>query len=191
MAGDGVERELWERFARQHTPGRVSFLGHIQNTSDLADLLANVDAFVHPNPREPFGIAPLEAMASGVPLIAPDSGGIASYANHENAWVTQANVESFTQAVETVFANEPERRRRLENALRTAQEHSWERATGAFLDLYSDLHRAAINNSSAILRPSFTSTPAQGLGLACFRGASQGAERIFQIASSFFPRARS
>ena len=36
----------------------------------LADYCASCDVFVHPNPREPFGIGPLEAMASGAAPIA-------------------------------------------------------------------------------------------------------------------------
>ena len=47
----------------------------------LADLFTDGDLFVHPNPREPFGIAPLEAMAAGLPVVAPDRGGVTSYAN--------------------------------------------------------------------------------------------------------------
>ncbi len=43
----------------------VTYLGHEADRRRLADLYANVDVFLHPNPREPFGIAPLEAMASG------------------------------------------------------------------------------------------------------------------------------
>ncbi len=37
----------------------------------MAELLANTDVFIHPNPREPFGITPLEAMCSELPLWRP------------------------------------------------------------------------------------------------------------------------
>ncbi|MGO8818171.1 MAG: glycosyltransferase [Terriglobia bacterium] len=37
----------------------------------MAELLANSDAFIHPNPHEPFGITPLEAMCSELPVVAP------------------------------------------------------------------------------------------------------------------------
>jgi alpha-1,6-mannosyltransferase len=51
-------------------------LGYIADRELLADILANCDVFLHPNPHEPFGIAPLEAMASRLALVAPDSGGV-------------------------------------------------------------------------------------------------------------------
>jgi glycosyltransferase involved in cell wall biosynthesis len=63
VAGDGVMRSTFEQICTQKVPGRVTFLGHIRGRDELAGLYANADIFVHPNPREPFGIAPLEAMA--------------------------------------------------------------------------------------------------------------------------------
>jgi glycosyltransferase involved in cell wall biosynthesis len=45
-------------------PGRSVFLGHCQR-EELRALYHAADIFLHPNPREPFGIAPLEAMAAG------------------------------------------------------------------------------------------------------------------------------
>ncbi len=61
----------------------------------MAEIYANADAFVHPNPREPFGIAPLEAMAAGLPVIAPNSGGLTAYANLANAWLTNPTPDRF------------------------------------------------------------------------------------------------
>jgi alpha-1,6-mannosyltransferase len=85
IAGTGNLRSSLEAEASQKCPGFLRFLGHIGDRQQLADLYANCDAFIHPNPSEPFGIAPLEAMASGLPLIAPNSGGLTTYANTENA----------------------------------------------------------------------------------------------------------
>ena len=68
-------------------------LGHLDKEL-LADYYANADVFVHPNPKEPFGIAPLEAMASGVPVVAPNSGGILSYATDENIWMRSRQVKT-------------------------------------------------------------------------------------------------
>ncbi len=67
------------------------FYGHVGARETLARLYASCDVFVHPNPREPFGIGPLEAMASGVPLVAPAAGGLLSYANDTNAWLAGAH----------------------------------------------------------------------------------------------------
>lgn len=52
--------------------------------SDIAELCKTADCFVHPSVREGLGIAPLEAMASGLPLISAAINGIKDY--------TEANV---------------------------------------------------------------------------------------------------
>ena len=45
---------------------------------DVDEQLAQADLLVHLCPEEPFGLAILEAMAAGVPVVAPDSGGAGS-----------------------------------------------------------------------------------------------------------------
>jgi len=184
VAGDGIERKHWEEFCQRRAPGHAMFLGHVTDPKEFADLLANADAFIHPNPREPFGIAPLEAMASGLPLIAPNTGGVSSYAGRENAWVAKADVESFASAIEEMLDNETERMIRAKNALQTAEQYRWEKVAASFLDLYADLHKTKINLGGAIPAPAFSSTAARSLRMAWLRGVSQSAERIFRLTSA-------
>lgn len=53
--------------------GRISFVGA---RDDVPDLLASMDLFFLPTRAEPFGIAVIEAMAAGVPVVATRVGGI-------------------------------------------------------------------------------------------------------------------
>jgi alpha-1,6-mannosyltransferase len=121
-------------------PGRVRFLGHIHEREALADLLANCDVFIHPNPREPFGIAPLEAMASGLPLVAPSSGGLLAYANSRNCWLAPATGKGFAQAVRSVLAEPEVALRRAGDARQTAEEHDWPVIAEQLFQLYDALH---------------------------------------------------
>jgi alpha-1,6-mannosyltransferase len=189
VAGDGMERRKWEEFCKREAPGRVTFLGHLKSAEELGDLLANADVFVHPNPREPFGIAPLEAMASGLPLVAPDSGGVTSYANATNAWLASADVESFVRAMESVLSEGSQRERRVSEALKTAAEFRWDAVAPRFLDLYAELCASVALGINALPRADFSSTPVEGLELAWFRGVSQSAEKVFSFASNLFGRA--
>ena len=86
VAGAGPKSEWLKSQGEKLSPGKIIQLGHLDKNL-LADYYANADVFIHPNPREPFGIAPLEAMAAGVPMVAPNAGGVLSYANNENAWL--------------------------------------------------------------------------------------------------------
>jgi len=183
IVGDGMERAQWEKVCAKQNPGRVMFLGHIKDKEVLADLYANADFFVHPNPCEPFGIAPMEAMASGLPLIAPNTGGVASYANRENAWTVEARVESFAIAIEEAVTNSDLRQAKAAKAIEKTQEYRWDKVTASFLDLYAELDGAVKRRSEAILTPNFSSTPATWLEKFLSHHISQVAQKIFVFAT--------
>ena len=113
MVGDGIQRTSLKKTARTELPGLVQFFGYIKDRDVLAEVLANCDLFIHPNPNEPFGIAPLEAMASGVPVVAPDSGGILEFANQSNAFLAEALPAKFAEAVLTCVRDSQLRARKV------------------------------------------------------------------------------
>ncbi len=74
LAGDGPERSLAERMARElKICHRVIFVGKVRDTSHVLELS---DLFILPSETESFGLAALEAMALGVPVISSNTGGI-------------------------------------------------------------------------------------------------------------------
>ena len=141
FAGDGPRAPWLRAQAAERASARVHVLGHIGNREELADLYANCDALVHPNPKEPFGIAPLEAMASGLPVVAPGSGGVLSYANSRNAWLVQPQGADFAAGVREVFGDESVRNAKINQALLTAAGFDWPQVASIFFDLYDDLYR--------------------------------------------------
>ncbi len=135
VAGAGPEEEWLRRETARLFPGKIILLGHLEKEI-LADYYANADVFVHPNPREPFGIAPLEAMASGVPTVAPNAGGILSYASEDNAWLVEPTGENFAAAVRSIIGNPDETKRRTRDAIATAIANSRERSTDHLFETY-------------------------------------------------------
>ncbi len=78
VAGEGAARPRVERAAaRAGLSDRVRFLGHVGDRERLARLMATADCFVHPNPDEPFGLAPVEAAVAGCRVVAPHTVGSA------------------------------------------------------------------------------------------------------------------
>jgi phosphatidylinositol alpha 1,6-mannosyltransferase len=69
MIGQGAE-ENWLRENMQH----AEFIGWLTG-KDLSQAFANMDAFVFPSETDTFGLAVLEALASGVPAVVSTSGG--------------------------------------------------------------------------------------------------------------------
>ncbi|MHC4599274.1 MAG: N-acetyl-alpha-D-glucosaminyl L-malate synthase BshA [Planctomycetota bacterium] len=74
LVGDGPERSSVRALAEElGVAGRVQFLGE---TPEVARVLACADLFLLPSSKESFGLAALEAMAAGLPVIASRAGGI-------------------------------------------------------------------------------------------------------------------
>jgi glycosyltransferase involved in cell wall biosynthesis len=74
ICGDGEQKQELEGLAHElHLSAHVQFLGTRQ---DVAAVLQGCDVFCHAAPWEPFGIVAIEALAVGLPVIVPNSGGI-------------------------------------------------------------------------------------------------------------------
>jgi N-acetyl-alpha-D-glucosaminyl L-malate synthase BshA len=80
MVGDGPERSGAERRLQQlGLSDRVAFLGKQDN---FTGLLAQADVFLLPSQTESFGLAALEALACGIPVVATNVGGVSEVVTH-------------------------------------------------------------------------------------------------------------
>ena len=138
VAGDGPQSDWLKSETEKRVPNKIIQLGHLDKEL-LADYYANADVFVHPNPREPFGIAPLEAMASGVPVVAPKAGGILSYATDENIRLTEPKGGTFAAAICETIENPGQTAARVEKAMQTARSNTWEKSTDRLLATYDKM----------------------------------------------------
>ena len=166
IAGDGPLSEELHNALDSQAPGRSLFLGQCQQP-DLARLCHATDLFIHPNPREPFGIAPLEAMAAGLPLVAPASGGVLTYANPENAWLAENSPLAFAEGVRSVHSDPGVCKQKTAKARCTAERHSWPRITDNYFQLYDRLHMSFVQKVPAT-EPAHEILPerdASGVGL--------------------------
>lgn len=70
------ESELRKTIQQHRLQDQVHITGYVE---DVAVYLKAADAFVFPSEKETFGLAPLEAMACGLPVLATRSGGVEEF----------------------------------------------------------------------------------------------------------------
>jgi phosphatidylinositol alpha 1,6-mannosyltransferase len=125
VAGTGPrEAEL-----RAGAPPGVTFLGVLDRQSRLPDLYANCDAFLFASVTETLGLVVLEAMASGLPVIATPAGGVADHLRHGENGLSfpEGNVELMARAMISLAGDFGLTRRLARGARRTAERLSWDR----------------------------------------------------------------
>ena len=128
------------RFVATHgMQDRVLFQGP---STEPERLLQAADLFVHPSHYEAFGLSIIEAMASGLPIVASKVGGILDYlVDGENALLcTPGAVDDLGEQIRRLLA-EPDLRKRLAQAARTTAEQSFDvgRIGDRFVELFHQM----------------------------------------------------
>jgi len=130
MAGDGPLRQ---RLQRQAEGLPVEFTGFLHDRRELARLLASADVVLAPGPIETFGLAALEALACGTPVIASESSALPDVIGDAGL---AAKGEDFSAEVLRILAD-PSRR---DKARARAELFGWDVAVKGFLAVHEAVH---------------------------------------------------
>jgi phosphatidylinositol alpha 1,6-mannosyltransferase len=147
MAGTGpCEADL-----RAAAPPGVTFLGFLERRSRLPDLYANCDAFVFASVTETLGLVVLEAMASGLPVVAAPAGGVRDHLRDgKNGLAYPAgDVGAMARAMVRLAEDWGLTQRLARGARRTAEALTWERELDRLDLIYREVCAAAGNGSGA------------------------------------------
>jgi D-inositol-3-phosphate glycosyltransferase len=107
----------------------------------LTDYYAAADVCLIPSRYESFGMVALEAMASGVPVIASRAGGLAVTVQDgaTGRLVPEGNVPALARAVAGLLADEPARRALGARAVEWARRFAWPSVGRSVADLYAEM----------------------------------------------------
>jgi glycosyltransferase involved in cell wall biosynthesis len=140
IAGSGPQREaLEQRAAALGIAGRIKFLGWVDN---LSSVLPRWDIFVLPSLEEGFPIAALEAMATGLPVVASAVGGVPELVvDGETGWLVPPGDVARLAARLQPLLRDPEQRRSMgaAAAARVRDHFSLAQMTENFSNLYDEL----------------------------------------------------
>lgn len=105
ICGQGVlENQLKALAAKNNLQNQVFFPGYRQ---DIPEIMSACDIFAHPSVREGLGLASLEAMASGLPLITSNVQGVPDYVENgvTGYMCAPKDIESFTRNLNTLVSD--------------------------------------------------------------------------------------
>ena len=133
VAGDGpLLQRLQRHAARKALP--VTFAGFLPDQTDLAALLASADVAIAPGPVETFGLAALEALACGTPVVVSAESALPEVAG--DAGVSVAG-EDLAPGVHELLGRPGPARRAAARA--RAETYDWPAAVQAFLAVHESV----------------------------------------------------
>ena len=139
ICGKGPLREYLEQLAKQLGVGsRVKFIGFRNDIPELCNI-ADISAF--PSRIEGLGLAGIEAMAAGVPLVSSNVHGILDYViNGETGYALDPeDIDGFAKSISTLVDNENLRKRMAEKCRNAVIPFNIDNALRSMWNIYDEI----------------------------------------------------
>lgn len=139
LAGDPDLQNLQRLAAALQIEQRVRFIGS-RPRAEMPLIYSAADVTVVPSYHESFGLAAVEALACGTPVVATRAGGLMTVVQDgETGYLVPHDVRSFAERLDTLLAD-PARRIQMSAAARpSVLRFGWEHVAGQVHDIYYDL----------------------------------------------------
>lgn len=138
IAGSGPERERLAGLAQAlGVAAHVTFTGRLDNDR-IAELYRQADVFVNPSLVDNMPISILESLASGVPVVSTDVGGVRFVVEHGKTalLVRPRDPAALAQAVLEVLSDPPRAAERVRAGRESVQQYAWSHVRPLLLDIY-------------------------------------------------------
>ncbi|GBC82004.1 D-inositol 3-phosphate glycosyltransferase [bacterium HR10] len=146
--GDGTRSAIARAIARTRLGDAVRVLGPLYGRERVSALV-DADVMVLPSVHENFGNVVVEALASGTPVIVTNRCGVAPLVEGRAGIVIEPEKEALKRALRLLLADEAQRRRFAEEALRLRAALSWDEPVRQLESLYAEIVRRAPRDLSA------------------------------------------
>ena len=134
LIGDGEKKPEIEKYVKDNNlTSKVKFLG-LQ--SDVYTFLHDADIFTLPSNYEGIPMALIEAMGTGLPIVATAVGGVPDMLNDENSLLVQTDVKKISEAFEKYYLSEDLRKLHGQTARRNANKFSSKTMAEEYCKIY-------------------------------------------------------
>lgn len=139
---DGFERHLRLMIRWYALADRVTLTGRVDEEEKIS-ALHDADVFVLPSYSEAFGLAMIEAMACGLPVLLTDQAALARELEEQGAaLVVRSDIQELASGLRLLVNDEKLRRRIGAVGIRlVADRFSWNTSTTQFVQLYENVAR--------------------------------------------------
>jgi glycosyltransferase involved in cell wall biosynthesis len=124
VAGEGPHRRALERSFKN--PGII--FTSWKRGEELAGLFASADVFALPSTTETLSLVSLESMASGIPVLAMNAGGVRDIVQHDRTGLLANSAEEFERNLRRMVEDNSLRSRLGSNGRRYAESQTWAHA---------------------------------------------------------------
>jgi alpha-1,3-rhamnosyl/mannosyltransferase len=135
-----LNEQLHEEIREGAAAGWLKHLGFVPEAT-LPSLYAGARLFLYPSIYEGFGLPPVEAMASGVPVLVANRSCLLEICGEAAKCVDPDDVIGFSAAIEEALTDSGWRMQARERGLERAAAFSWERCAAQTVDVYRSVFR--------------------------------------------------
>lgn len=117
-----------------HTSADIKILGHVSD-KDIPFIFSLADFFIFPSLYEGFGLPPLEAMKSGIPVIVSQSSSLPEVVGDAGLYVNPFDVDSIVSQMKVFITNKEKRKEYSEKGTLQAKKFNWNKSAELFLEI--------------------------------------------------------
>jgi len=145
IIGKVIERDYYNQMLTEmenlKLKDRVIFIDSLPH-NNLYPIYSRAAAYVYPSYIESFGLTPLEAMASGVPVITSNLSAMPEVCGDAAIYFNPSSPEDIAEKIDQVLSNEDLRTKLIDEGLKRAASFSWEKSAKEHLAVFEQVYGA-------------------------------------------------
>ena len=116
----------------------VIFTGRVSD-QELVELYSNAACFVFPSLYEGFGIPPLEAMASGTPVVASNAASIPEVCGDAALYFDPLDIEDIAEKILKIVQNDDMKKALIHKGFKQIKKYSWEKSANKMINVINKI----------------------------------------------------